>query len=96
MRSKPNDGWYKLNDTLFVEGKSSSLPGYQLNTVEQMSVLCNHKPAHHSGRYEVQVACPPKIGPPLMRDSCKIRTGGSISENKKVFGDAGISDSTGG
>ena len=30
------------------------------------------------------MACPPKIGPPLMRDSCKIRTGGSISENKKV------------
>ncbi len=36
------------------------------------------------------LACPPKIGPPLMRDSCRINTGGSISENKKVFGGADI------
>jgi len=41
-------------------------------------------------------AAPPRIGPPLMRDSCKITTGGDISENKKVFGGAGISDSPGG
>jgi len=38
------------------------------------------------------VACPPKIGPPLMRDSCRINTGGN-RENKKVFGGAGIPDS---
>ena len=46
--------------------------------------------------WQLQVACPPKIGPSLMRDSCKITTGGNISENKKVFGGAGISDSPGG
>jgi len=40
------------------------------------------------------VACPPKIGPPLMRDSCRIRTGGN-RENKKVFGGAGIQNSQG-
>ena len=39
------------------------------------------------------LACPPKIGPPEMRDSCRITTGGSNSENKKAFGGAGISDS---
>jgi len=39
---------------------------------------------------EVFVTCPPKIGPLKMRDSCKIRTGGSVIENKKVFGGAGI------
>ena len=38
----------------------------------------------------ITVACPPKIGSSLMRDSCKITTGGSKSENKKVFGGAGI------
>ena len=35
------------------------------------------------------MTCPPKIGPPEMRDSCKITTGGNINENKKVFGGAG-------
>ncbi len=39
------------------------------------------------------LACPPKIGPLEMRDSCRIRTGGSICENEKVFGGAGIQDS---
>ena len=39
------------------------------------------------------LACPPKLGPLEMRDSCKITTGGSKSENEKVFGGAGISDS---
>jgi len=39
------------------------------------------------------VACPPKIGPLEMRDSCKITTGGSKSENKKVFGGTDIPDS---
>ena len=39
------------------------------------------------------LACPPKIGPLEMRDSCKITTGGKASENKKVFGDAGIPNS---
>ena len=43
-----------------------------------------------------QLACPPKIGLLKMRDSCRIRTGGSNSENKKVYGGAGISDSPGG
>ena len=34
----------------------------------------------------VEMACPPKIGPLKMRDSCRIRTRGSICENEKVFG----------
>ena len=38
----------------------------------------------------VDMACPSKIGPLEMRDSCKITTGGSKSENKKVFEGAGI------
>ena len=42
------------------------------------------------------VTCPPKLGPLEMRDSCRITTGGSSCENKKVFGGAGISDSPGG
>ena len=42
------------------------------------------------------LACPPKIGPLEMRDSCRITTGGSKSENEKVYGGAGISDSPGG
>jgi hypothetical protein len=42
------------------------------------------------------LACPPKLGPLEMRDSCKITTGGSSRENKKVYGGAGISDSPGG
>jgi len=29
-----------------------------------------------------------RIGPLEVRDSCRINTGGSRSENKKVFGDA--------
>ena len=42
------------------------------------------------------MTCPPKLGPLEMRDSCRITTGGSSCENKKVFGGAGISDSPGG
>ena len=38
----------------------------------------------------MKLTCPPKIGPLKMRDSCKITTGGSRSENEKVFGGAGI------
>jgi len=41
------------------------------------------------------LACPPKLGPLEMRDSCRINTGGSISENKKVFGGADIPHSQG-
>ena len=44
----------------------------------------------------VKLTCPPKIGPLKMRDSCKITTGGSKSENEKIFGGAGISYSSGG
>jgi len=40
---------------------------------------------------DLLLACPPKIGPLKMRDSCKIRTGGSKGENEKVFGGAGFS-----
>ena len=40
-----------------------------------------------------KLTCPPKIGPLEMRDSCRIRIGGSICENEKVFGGAGIQDS---
>ena len=44
----------------------------------------------------LHLTCPPKIGPLKMRDSCKITTGGSKSENEKIFGGAGISYSSGG
>jgi len=40
----------------------------------------------------LQVACPPKIGPLWMRDSCRITTGGN-RENKEVFRGTGIPNS---
>jgi len=39
------------------------------------------------------MACLPKSGLLKRPDSCKITPGGSKSENKKIFGGAGISDS---
>jgi hypothetical protein len=42
------------------------------------------------------LACPPKLGPAEMRDSCRIATGGSNCESKKIFGGAGVSNSPGG
>jgi len=47
----------------------------------------------HINQKFITVTCPPKIGPLEMRDSCKITTGGSKSENKKVFGGTDIPDS---
>ena len=42
------------------------------------------------------LACPPILGPPEMRESCRMTTGGSKGEDKKVLGGAGIPDSPGG
>jgi CheY-like chemotaxis protein len=43
-----------------------------------------------------RMACPPKLGPISMRQSCRITTGGQMNENKKIFGGAGNPDSPGG
>jgi len=63
--------------------------------LETQSLWNEYVPKHLLPRlygFELMMAltCPLKIGPLKMRDSCKISTGGSISENKKVFGGAGI------
>jgi hypothetical protein len=36
---------------------------------------------------------PPKLGPLKIRQSCRITTGGKISENKKIYGGTNAQDS---
>ena len=58
---------------------------YEEAARETNEIVSIHVTKKHSDVYDAALlgmACPPKIGPPEMRDSCRITTGGNSRENR--------------